>query len=147
MKRLFTVLSLTFLLSIIQSHSANALTELPTAKCNKKCQEEKKANKNACKIWLKTYYLFQDTQQAYFNNQITGKFAENEIFTKTQPLISEITNKTRPDLKVYLNELYYWYTFYGSSLSSKNYNYEKSSFKEIIQRWNQVYPICPTPKR
>ena len=141
MKRLFTVLLLTFLLTLIPSHFANAFSELSEAKCNKKCQEEKKANKSTCKQYTVASKNFV---RSVGGTSATRQFDKDEILNISATLISKVSPKTRDDLEVYVKEFAYWVNFYGTNVLPENATNKINALREILNRMPRIDTICQT---
>jgi hypothetical protein len=142
MKKLFTIFSLTLLLTLVQSNSVIALTELPTAKCNKKCQEEKKANKSTCALFLTTNSKFVKAVEDRSANRITREFYKNEILNISTLINTKTSSKTRDDLEVYMKEYAYWLTFLAMNVLPENITNQRNASVELSTRWTRIRDIC-----
>ena len=139
MKKSFTILSLTLLLTLFQSNSVIALTEVATAKCNKKCQEEKKANKATCKQYTAASKNFV---RSVGGTSATRQFDKDEILNISATLISKVSSKTRDDLEVYVKEYAYWVNFYGTNVLPENATNKINALREILNRMPRIDTIC-----
>jgi hypothetical protein len=142
MKKSFTILSLTLLLTLVQSNSANALVQLPDAKCNKKCQEEKKANKSTCALYTDASQKFG--RSTYEGTSASRQFDKDEITNISATLRSKVSTKTRDDLEVYVNEYAYWLNFYATNVLPENTMNKLTALREIVIRSKRINPICYT---
>jgi hypothetical protein len=142
MKKLFTIFSLTVLLTLVQSNSANALTEVATAKCNKKCQEEKKANKATCNLYNKTTKNYSAFVQDRNSNRITRQFHRDNVLNLSETLSNKINSKTRDDLEVYVREYGYWMNFYAINVLPENLSNQSNALKEMTARSKRIVEIC-----
>jgi hypothetical protein len=142
MKKLFSVLSLAFLLTINPSHSASAFSELPEAKCNKKCQEEKKANKKTCGIYNETTKKYSTFVQDRSSNRITRQFHRDNVINLAEKLSNNINSKTSDDLEVYVREYSYWMNFYATNVLPENLSNQSNALKEMTARSKRIVEIC-----
>ena len=142
MKKSFTIFSLILLLSILQSNSANALVKLPDAKCNKKCQEEKKANKATCSLYNSSTQKYSSSVQDRSANRITRQFHRDNVTNISQTIINKTSSKTRDDLEVYVKDYAYWLNFYAINVSPENLSNQANALKEITSRSKQIVSIC-----
>lgn len=116
--------------------------QLPDAKCNKKCQEEKKANKATCKHYtVATINFGRSTREA---TSATRQFTKDEISNISAILTSKVSPKTRDDLEVYVKEYAYWVNFYGTNVLPENANNKITALREILNRMPRIDTICQT---
>ncbi len=116
--------------------------QLPDAKCNKKCREEKKANKTTCKVYDVASKNF--VRSVKEGTSASRQFDKNEISNISATLRSRVSNKTRDDLEVYVNEYAYWMNFYATNLLPENPNNKVTALGEILKRMPRIDSICQT---
>ena len=116
--------------------------QLPDAKCNKKCQEEKKANKSTCALFLTTNSEYVKAVQDRYANRITREFYKNEMLKISTLISTKTSSKTRDDLEVYMKEYAYWLTFFAMNVVPENISNQRNASVELDTRWKRIRDIC-----